>query len=289
MSFSSLIRRLIAALPAPAARRLLYLHRFHRFPNTRFPRTFQEKLNVRILRDRRMLLVEASSKVLSKEYASSKNIPGLRIPRTYWHGRNIGDMHGRELDFNWVLKPSHRSGGVELGLRGKFDVSALRYAPEKLLREREYRTSKLWAYREAPRELLLEERIGGPEESLSDYKFFVFDGRVQMIQLDSGRFGSHTRVLYTREWVPRPEAFGVPRGTPQAPPPILTKLLDIAEALGEDFDFVRVDLYVWEGEVYFGELTVYPGGGLSPWPEKLDAEMGSHWILPQSLTSSPER
>lgn len=240
---------------------------------------------MRILYDRRPLLVTASSKILSKEYVLSKSVPALSVPSTYWQGTDLGEIHGASFPSGWVLKPSHRSGGVTVSSSSTFDVNELEFSPRELLREREYRTSKLWAYREGPRALILEERLGDAKSPPTDYKFFVFCGRVKMIQVDSGRFGTHARVLYTPEWVPRPECFGVRRGSPEPRPQGLDEMIRISESLGSEFDFVRVDLYYVDGSVFFGELTVYPGGGLSPWPVSLDAELGSEWELPSSLRS----
>ena len=56
------------------------------------------------------------------------------------------------------------------------------------------------------------------------------------------------------------------------------RMLEIAAALGKEFDFVRVDLYDVDGHVYFGELTHYPGGGLVRIrPRAFDRALGDLW------------
>lgn len=277
-----LVRAVVAALPAPLARRALYLHRFGKLPNMSSPRTFQEKLNYRILNDRRPILVTASSKVLSKEFVQKKHIPGLHVPITYWHGRDLSEIDGEKFDGGWVLKPSHRSGGVIINEGDVFSLEEHNIDSESLLSEREYRISKLWAYKVVPREFILEQRLGDSGSAPIDYKFFVFDGTVKLIQVDSGRFGHHTRNLYTPAWSPLPLVFGVPRGVPTDAPSQLGTMLRVAELLGVEFDFVRVDLFLEGDRVYFGELTVYPGGGLSPWPPDLDLELGAMWSIPHA-------
>ena len=55
-------------------------------------------------------------------------------------------------------------------------------------------------------------------------------------------------------------------------------MIDAAEELGRDFDFVRVDFYEVDGRPRFGEMTFYPGSGLEPVePPWLDLEMGRQW------------
>ena len=52
--------------------------------------------------------------------------------------------------------------------------------------------------------------------------------------------------------------------------------------LSEDFDYVRVDLYAPDNEVYFGELTFTLGAGVLPFgPDEVDYEWG------RLLTSTP--
>lgn len=275
-----LIRKLINGLPMILSRTILYYHRFHRFPRILKPKTFHEKLNYRILFDRRRFLVMASSKVVSKQYVESLNIPGLLVPRTLWTGTDVSELEGHEVDCAWVLKPSHRSGEVVTGSSGKISRAQLTLNVDEWLEEREYRVAKLWAYKQAPREILLEQRIGQVDSFPLDYKFFVFDGRVAMIQVDYGRGDDHTRCLYSPDWKLLPYNYAVPQGVPSPAPNELPSMLRIARTLGSGFDFIRVDLYAEGGEVFFGELTAYPSGGLSPWPSELDQQLGHLWQLP---------
>lgn len=68
-----------------------------------------------------------------------------------------------------------------------------------------------------------------------------------------------------------------------AKPRCLTEMIELAERLGADTDFVRVDLYDLQGRVVFGELTSFPAGGNGPFdPESLDEEFGRRWTVPRS-------
>lgn len=273
---SRMARAGIRILPQLPARSVLFFHRFGYLPNLQRPRTFQEKLNYRILFDRRELLVTSSSKVRSKELVADLGIRSLHIPETYWHGSDLKELEKFRAPGPWVLKPSHRSGTVLTGPAGYIPVKHQSTQLKKLLREREYRTNKLWAYRHVERELIIEERLGG-SGGLIDYKFFVFEGRIALIQVDSDRFGTHVRTLYDAEYEMVDASYGVSKGNDLISPALLRSLGDIASQVGQLFDFIRVDLYHYNGQTYFGELTVYPGGGLSPWPYDLDLEIGKHW------------
>ena len=74
------------------------------------------------------------------------------------------------------------------------------------------------------------------------------------------------------------------RGADREPakPARLSEMIDVAERLGADTDFVRVDLYDVDGRVVFGELTSFPAGGDSPFdPESFNEEFGLQWTVPR--------
>ena len=60
------------------------------------------------------------------------------------------------------------------------------------------------------------------------------------------------------------------------------RMIEAAQTLGQDTDFVRVDLYLIGQEIYFGELTHSPAAGQVPFEDaQLEKELGSYWHLPQ--------
>ena len=53
-----------------------------------------------------------------------------------------------------------------------------------------------------------------------------------------------------------------------------------ADIIAKDFDYVRVDFYDVDGELYFGEVTLYHGGGFDVFvPEEYDKLYGDKLIL----------
>ncbi|MCF6507428.1 hypothetical protein E9549_08405 [Blastococcus sp. MG754426] len=273
-------RAVVRRLPLAAKRAVLYAEAHGRRPPLRRPRTFTEKLNWRIVHDRRPLIGQLGDKLAMKDYAA-RTCPGLAVPRVFWAGTDLGELAGSALPERWVLKPNHGTMRVHRGA-GRPDVPALRRLTEGWLDEPLWPERGEWVYSRARRLLLAEEFLGRPGEVLADHKFLVFGGRVRLVQVDTGRLtGSHSRRLYTRDWVPvTAHEPHVVTGPVTAPPAALPAMLATAEALGAAFDFIRVDLYDVDGEVWFGELTPYPGGGLDPFDPELDRWLGGWWTLP---------
>lgn len=266
-------------------RRLGYLKGHKRLPRLRNPRTFTEKVQWRILYDRRELIRLTGDKMWMKAYTTKLNIHGLKIPVPIWAGTDLTDLREFELPPRWVLKPNNRSGLVHIGT-GAPSVSGLTTLTADWLTPFEWEHRREWAYRDARQMFIIEPFIG--ESSVPrDLKFYVFSGDVALIQIDSGRFVHHERSFYSSDWTYLPISHGYPLAPPVQAPTSLGELLRIAGEIGAEFDFVRVDLYDTPSGIHFGELTPYPAGGVKPFqPRSFDFELGQRWRLP-ALEGSP--
>jgi hypothetical protein len=146
--------------------------------------------------------------------------------------------------------------------------------PRKFVRLRE------WAYDQA-RPLLLVEEFIGEGASPTDYKFFMFDGEPHAIEVDVDRYSDHRRSFYATDWRRMPITLRVPSAGDQPRPDRLDEMVEVAADLARDFDFIRIDLYEVDGEIWFGEFTPYPNSGLVPFePASVDLLWGSRWQLP---------
>jgi hypothetical protein len=57
-------------------------------------------------------------------------------------------------------------------------------------------------------------------------------------------------------------------------------MITAAETLGRDWDFVRADFYDTGDRLFFGELTMTPGGGRDRFrPEEFDRYLGGLWKI----------
>lgn len=274
-------RRFAGALPVKARRRDPDLVGQGRLPRLERPISFTEKVNWRIVNDRRPLLAWTCDKRAMKEYAvRTAGDLGIRVPATLWNGSDAHELAGRSFDCDWVIKPNHRSGLVRFGARGATLDDDYLSELDSWMRDDQGALLGEWAYSQARREILLEERIPGAHAP-TDYKFFVFHGVAAAIQVDHSRFTGHLRNFYTPDWKPLAIMNRFPVGPGVPPPERLAEMRQIAEALGAPFDFIRVDLYSTPDAVWFGEVTPYPGGGVEPFkPRGVDEWLGSLWHLP---------
>ncbi len=276
-------RRAVSLIPIPLMRKALYLMMIRKRGNFTDPQTFNEKVNWRIFNDRRDRIVKACDKMWMKEMAREA-CPGadLRIPETLWSGTDLRDAPDLTTLPPWVLKPNASSGHALFGPDADTDLDALVGKTQGWFEETPLELGE-WGYSEARPLLLLEERIPTPDgEAPVDYKFFVFDGRVELVQVNRGRFGTRqTATFLDADWRQLPVRWRIQPVADEPRPAELDKMLEIASTLGADWDFIRVDLYAVDGEVWFGEYTPYPGSGLLRYkPMSFDVEQGRHWKLP---------
>ena len=142
-----------------------------------------------------------------------------------------------------------------------------------------------WAYHGIKPCIVAEELLTDESgDDLKDYKVFCFNGEPKFIQIDYDRFKGHKRRLYTTDWNLMETKITYPDDADLImPKPIfLDELLKISKKLSKDIPFLRVDCYITEKQIYFGELTFYPGCGFEPITPDTDDALWGEWLkLPE--------
>jgi hypothetical protein len=242
--------------------------------------TFTDKVNYRRLRVREPAYQTFCDKLRMREYIAER-LGAACLPRLV--GVGVGE---RASDFStmpgpYVLKANHGSGMVTFVEEGQTpSADQLRQANAWLAEDYAWRGLE-WAYAGARRLLLAEEVVGRENGApLPEYKLFAFDGKTEMIHVDTDPFGDHRRLLRRPDWRPIAGMLLYPRphDITQARPAHLDQMVAWAAELGRGLDFVRVDLYDTGERVFVGELTPYPGGGRVRFqPGSIDAWLGAKW------------
>jgi len=98
-----------------------------------------------------------------------------------------------------------------------------------------------------------------------------------------------SRNLYDEKWKELPFTWSIwVDGTPlwdNGPaiekPKSLNKLLELAKILATDFHYSRIDFYVVDNDIFFGEITFHHGGGTEIiYPKKWDTYYGESLTIP---------
>lgn len=249
------------------------------WPRIRDPRTFNEKVIHRKLYTDNDLFSVIEDKWRVREYVSER-VGNDILPTVYHVTTDPDTIPFDSLPEEYVIKPTHLSGPVVLVDAGEdLDRDAVTARCREWLDRTHEMEGEYW-YSAIEPQVLVEERLRDDEHGVPpDFKFFVFHGRVEYIQVDFGRFSEHTRRFYDREWTPQEFMLEYPLGPDIERPAKLDEMIDVAETLGREFEFIRIDLYnVNDEEIVFGEMTVAPASGGKPFtPRECDFELGALW------------
>jgi hypothetical protein len=257
--------------PADAIYRFLCSLQFwsvYRFwPDLARPRLFSEKLWNRMLHVRDPLFTLICDKYRVREYIAKK-VGGECLIPLLWSGKEPDDIPFDNLPDQFVIKANHGSGyniivtdktklrraSVKQGLRRWLDEN---FALDKFL-------GAAWGYKNIDPHITIESFIGDQGKPPVDYKFYCFSGRIEVLTLHFGRFERHETKAFDRNFNPldASRSFRQYEGE-YGQPQNYDAMVNLAESIAEDFDFIRVDLYSSGSRVFFGELTPYPAGASS--------------------------
>lgn len=275
----SLTHRTFESLPPASAISIQFYLRHKQWPRLNPPRTFSEWIQVRKLYERDPRFSRLADKIAVKEYVAAAIGEQYVIP-TLWTGSSLPSREERTWPLPFVLKASHGSGqNCFVRTEEERNWDWIETLASQWLTKEHAQFANEWLYSQIPPSLLVEPYLGRGAVLPLDYKFFVFDGRVEAIQVDTGRATHHRRCFYDKQWKRMPFALEYTLETREIPrPACLDEMVELAQKLGGGFVFVRVDLYEIDGRPVFGEMTFYPGSGLEIFtPRHYDLHFGRLW------------
>lgn len=260
--------------------------KYHKYElDLKNPQSFSQKLVWKKLNDRNPLLPVAADKLRVKDYVHQKLGPDaaekLLIP-VLFHSKNPEEIPFKALPSQYIIKTNHGSNqNIIVREDSKIDKNMVIDKCKMWLSKKYSYLLNEWAYQKIEPQILVEPLLLDHNGKIpNDYKFFIFNGKCRMIQVDLDRFTKHQRSIYDENWNYLNVGYRFSKGPLVEKPACLDPMKNIAEKLGEDFDFVRVDLYEIDQKIFFGELTHYPGAGTEEFdPIDFDFRLGKFWEL----------
>jgi len=228
------------------------------------------------------VLTQVADKAAVRSYVEQRLGPQI-LPKLYYLTTRPETIPFDDLPNRFVVKPTHGSGWVQIVMnKSALDRAALIETCTAWLNQSFYKTTREWAYKHIEPRILIEEFIDdGAGRAPNDYKLFVFDGIVELIQVDAARFADHRQRLYSPAWEKLDVLLHYDDIVGDVPRPIhLADMIAAAETLGRELDFIRADFYDTGDRPYFGELTTTPGCGCEHFhPKEFDRYLGGRWKI----------
>lgn len=282
--FSFLFHRgFYKSMPDDEIVKRLWKYRMHTDLDLNNPQTFNEKLQWLKLHDHKPEYHIMADKYRVRKYIADTIGEEYLIPLIgVWDSPDDIDFDSMPSQF--VLKCNHNSG---LGMcickdKSMLDIKNVKRELRKGLAEDFYYHSREWPYKDIPRKIIAEKYMtdeSGTE--LKDYKVLCFGGVPKLIELHTGRFtDTHYQDFYNADWEKLAmNQLGEMSSPNLAPKPsCLDEMLKLSAVLSKNIPHVRVDWYIVNGKLYFGELTFFDASGFDPFNDIKDDYLLGSWI-----------
>ncbi len=262
-------------------KRFEYAHNYSL--NISKPRSLNEKLQWLKLNDKRQILVQHADKLAVRDYVRNQFGEDYLIP-LFNVFKSYKEIKIENLpDEPFIIKTTHDSGNFHI-VKDKFQANwnIIKADMHWALRRNYYWIDREWQYGEIEPKIIVEKLLQDEGKIPNDYKFNCFNGKVEFIYVSVDREGINKRNIYSRDWEPLLFTWAKKyknhkelRGPEIEPPLNFERMIEIAEKVAENYDYVRVDLYNINGHIYFGEITHCHGGGFDQiQPEDWDFRLG---------------
>ena len=266
--------------------RLVYYFHTGKRLNLKDPKCFNEKLQWLKLYNRRPEYTQMVDKYGVKDFVPQR-VGGEYIIPTLGVWDSFDEIDFSTLPQKFVLKTTHGGGGGGVVIcrdKNSFDIGKARERLNRSMADDCFTKTREWPYKNVRHRILAEELIEKKDNSdLPDYKFFCFDGEVKALFVGSERqsgdvkfdfFDAEFNHLDIIQYHPMSSnKFEKPRN--------FEKMKELAAKLSEGLPHARIDLYDTGDRVYFGEITFFHHGGITPFhPEEWDYTFGSWLKLP---------
>lgn len=265
-----------------------YFLKVGHFLHLKHPKGFCEKLQWLKLYDRKDIYTVMVDKFAVKEYVSNK-IGDKYVIENYGVWDRTDDIDFDALPNQFVLKTTHAagmSGVVVCKDKASFDFSNAKNKLSRSLGLESFWKTREWPYKDIQPRIIAERYLEDESGALNDYKVMCFNGEAKLIQLHMGRArGIHTQDFYDVNWNKLNDLDQldcVQSDIVYPKPKCLEEMLALSNVLSKGLPQLRVDWYVVDGQLFFGELTFYDASGYDLFiPYEKEIEIGRWITLPR--------
>ena len=257
--------------------------------NLENPKGFNEKINWLKIYNRNPLYPRLVDKAEVKKIVAER-IGEEHIIPTYGVWNRFKDIDFDSLPNQFVLKSTNGGGGSGVVLckdKATFDKEKARQRLEISMNVN-WKFEREWVYRDVKPRLIAEKYMANDDGSdLEDWKIFCFNGEPKVLFYASDRYTKGEPLKF--DWYDMDlkhlpiNSHGIPQANKELKMfPEWEEMKETARKLSQGFPHVRVDLYLINHKVYFGELTFFHDGGVVALePEDWEYTLGSWIDLPE--------
>jgi len=252
--------------------KMLYRAKLGKKCNIDKPQSYNEKLQWIKLHDRKAEYSQMVDKWEVRTYIAKLFGEEVLIP-CYGVYNSWEEIDFDSLPEEFVIKCTHDSGSIVI-CRDKqtWNKEEAEIKIKSALKRNYYKAYREWPYKSVKPRIIIEKyMVDEASDDLIDYKIMCFNGKAKVIEVHENRFSNdkeHTQTFYNEKW----EKLEIvqhglePVKAEREKPSFLDEMVEKSEIIGADMYHVRVDWYIINGKIYFGEITFFDGSGLEFFP-----------------------
>lgn len=280
-------RNILRFLPDKIAVYIIYFRGYHRILNLKNPKYWGEKIQWLKLYGELEKLSKYVDKYEVREYVS--DIVGEEyLNDLYGVYNSVEEIDFEKLPNKFVLKSTNGSGTVLICKdKEKFNIENAKKEMKKWLNDDYYKEKKEPQYKNIKNRIIIEKYLENENDSLTDYKFYCFDGKPMWYGIFYDRYTDKSIDFYDENGK---KMDGVNTchiknsNKIEAFDDKIKEMMRLSKKLSNIFTCVRVDFYCVDEKIIFGELTFTDGAGSDPWyPINFDLEISSKLQLKHIL------
>lgn len=243
---------------------ILYLNHYYYlvYPSDKILSSYINKFRNQRLEEKGVL----SDKQLSKEYVS-KNFDYIKVAKTLFKTKNPEDLRKFEFPEKFVVKCSSGSQMNIIIKDEKYNLDKIIKRCKQFLKNK-FSTSQyrfLPGFKEVHYDyndpcIMVEEYL---EDDIQDYKFSCVNGKIAFVAIDKDRFSGHKRNIYDQDMNLlnyKSMLYDNFDDEIKVKPDNLEMIKRFCNDFYQlsKFEFCRLDFYIIDDVVYFGEFTFTP-------------------------------
>ncbi len=228
------------------------------------PKTYSEKIQWIKLYDHNPSMPICCDKYTVRQFVENECC-GKILNRLIWDGFKPEEIPFDDLPEKFVIKVTHGSSfNIVCKNKAMLDREDVIRKCNKWLNAKFLSCYGEWFYgKEKPRVIVEEYIESTDDEQLRDYKVYCFNGEPKIVEVHVDRFTKHRAAIYDCDWNLLEGKHTGTGCTDRAieRPECLEEMLEYSRVLSRKFHHARVDFYISDNKLIFGEITFTPGAG----------------------------
>lgn len=266
-SIKSAAKAILWHCPRKFTHSVIYFWKHKKLMNWKNPALYDEMIHYLMATTYNESYGKYADKYQVREYVKNCGLGDLLIPLlgggVY---QSADDIDFSKLPEHYVLITNHASGSdfyfICDGTK-EVDEEAVKLKLNKALKEKFSRRLCEYQYENIHPLILCEEFLSNTDHTealLDDYKVVCVNGVPQKILVCTGR--NEGRDYYSTKWEYLDHVKDAYKSHKLLPEPVcLSRMLEAAAILSKPFPLARIDFYVVNSRLYFGEITLTPSAG----------------------------